>query len=470
MRTSPWALVVLCIGSVIACGNADIGHGNGGGDSGPDAGVIPTSDPLDGLPTGVEQWTLLCAKGYGDMISAKFCAGSTPPALGSLLDLQTLLGLTVAPNPNRDPNINKNVRVAFAAVSTALGLRQVSPLNPRALMMTPFNANNTPNPTYQVMAFARGETFVELVANDPGANTLRFFLLRFNLPCQTTTPGCNHADLLTSTIESGWTGYTIYDDAAIVNTTLDCMNCHQPAGPGTTKMLRMQEFANPWMHWFYEERPSNKLLLDAFHAVHTIDYANVPSVNVDAAGPAVLQRLLSNNGFAAQPNAFDTTKIQNETALGQSTTWDALYAKSVAGTEIPTPYFAAPHSDAKIAAMTSAYQQVIAGTLPRDQLPDISDTLQDSVLADMSIRPKPGLDGRGIMTHMCTMCHNSKLDQTLTRAKFNVANYAAMSRLEKDEAIHRIQLADGDAKKMPPARFHVLSDAERDLVIQELSK
>ena len=47
-----------------------------------------------------------------------------------------------------------------------------------------------------------------------------------------------------------------------------------------------------------------------------------------------------------------------------------------------------------------------------------SDILLDAALPDMSIRPKAGLDGRGILVHMCTMCHNDKLDQTISRAQF----------------------------------------------------
>lgn len=465
MRTSLCMLTVVC-----ACG----GTTQPGDDVIPDldaAMPMGSSDPLDGLPTGVAQWTNLCAKGYGDMISAKFCAGSTPPTINSLAQLQQLLGLVMVPNPTNNQTINPGVRITFTGFSTGLGLRSVTPLNPRAFVMTTPRANGTPNPTFQVLAFNRGEAFVELVANDPQANTLRFFLLRFHPACEATAAGCNFADLLTPTIESGWTDYTIYDDATINNTTLDCMNCHQAGGPGTAKTLRMQELANPWMHWFYIEHPSNMTMMGNYHAAHgTADYANIPGVNIDPSRPFAIQGIVTNNGFGTQPNAFDTKTIETEVAASSHATWDALYAKSVAGTELPTPYFATPTDPAKLSAMIAAYQQTIAGTLPRDQMPDIRDTLLDSALADMSIRPKPGLDGRGILGHMCQMCHNSKLDQSITRARFNVENYAGMTRFAKDEAIRRLQLPDSDAKHMPPTRFHVLSDAERELVIDELSK
>jgi hypothetical protein len=468
MRASSGLLAILC--AVSACGG-DPGGGDDD-DVGPDANATPgSSDPLQGLPTGTEQWMNLCAKGYGDMISAKFCAGTAPPVITSIKELEQLLGLAVVPNPTNDPTLNQNVKITLTGHSTGLGLRSVTPLNPRAFLMTP-SANGAPNPSYQVLAFARGEPLVELVANDPAANTLRFFLVRFHPACEAAAAGCNHADLLTPTIESGWTGYSIYDDAAIQNTTLDCLNCHQSGGPGTPKILRMQELAHPWAHWFYVERPANKATMDSYHAAHgSEDYAGIPNANIDPSRPIALQRLVSNNGFATQPNVFDSMTIETELAQGSHATWDAMYAKAVAGLEIPAPYFGTPQTDpAKTAAAITAYQQTMAGTLARDQMPDIADTLLDSALADMSIRPKPGLDGRGILQHMCQMCHNDKLDQTISRARFDVVNLATLSRAAKDEAIRRVRLPASDVKHMPPVRFHTLSDAERDLVVQELSR
>jgi hypothetical protein len=452
---------------VFACGN-DAGTSS---DDTPDASVTPpgSGDPLEGLPTGVAQWQALCAKGYGDMITAKLCAGTAPPPITSLVDLEQLLGLRVLPNPNNDPAINANVRVTLTGLSTGLGLRTVTPLNPRAFVMTTPNLTAA-NPSYQVLAFARGEPFVELVANDPQAQTLRFFLVRFHLACE---PSCSFGELLGPSVETGWTDYTVYDDATIKNTTMDCLNCHQPGGPSTRKLLRMQELANPWAHWFYIEHQSNAATMNDYHAAHgTEAYAGIPQAAINPSRPISLQRIVTNNGFGTQPNAFDTNVIEGEMrASGQSPTWNSLYAKSVAGMEIPTPYFGVPQTDAtKTASAIAAYQQMRAGTLPVTQLPDITDTLLDSALADMSIRPKAGLDGRGILTHMCRMCHNPQLDQTISRAMFDIDKLDSLSRVEKDEAIKRLLLPDTDRRKMPPPRFHVLSDAERQLAIDELKR
>ena len=62
------------------------------------------------------------------------------------------------------------------------------------------------------------------------------------------------------------------------------------------------------------------------------------------------------------------------------------------------------------------------------------------------------------------------LDQTITRARFNVDTLDQLDPSEKQLAIQRLMLPDTDAHHMPPVRFHTLSDAERQLVIDELSR
>jgi hypothetical protein len=426
------------------------------------------NDPLYGLPQGSAQWEAMCAKGFGDMISRAFCRGSQPPPIGSLADLRALLGLAIDPAGD-----NRDVRATMLAHSTAITGRHVTELNPRVFIMTPPLENNAPNPEYQILAFARGEPFVELVANDPAAGTLRFFLVRFHPACEQT--GCNFADLLTPSIESNWQSYSIYDDDTIRNTTLDCLQCHQPDGPSGVAMLRMQELKQPWSHWFYDDDfKVNLPHIQSFRAAHgNTPYGGVPqSMLSTGPSPEALQRLVENNGFANQPNRFESAAIRNElSANGTSPTWDAIYANTVAGAGIAVPYFGVPHTDAaKVAAAVAAYRETITGTRARADMPDIRDTVLDSALADLSYRPKAGSSGRGILVHMCQHCHNSKLDQTITRSRFNVEALATLPRIEKDEAIRRLQLPDNDAKKMPPPRYHTLSDAERALVIAELER
>lgn len=474
MRSRSHGLVL----ALVLCAASACGSNNPPGDD-PDAANNPpdappgslVSDPLHGLPTGIDQWNALCARGYGDLISQKICAGSAPPVLTSLADLQALLGLTI--DPNGTPFTQPNVRFTLAGESTALPQRHVSALNPRLFVFTIPDASGAPNPRYQVLAFARGEAFVELVANDPGANTLRFFLLRFHPQCETAAGGCNYADLYTPTIESGWTGWSIYDDEDLKNTTVDCRQCHQANGPGTKKILRMQELTNPWLHWFYVELPENAAMEDDVYlaARPNESYGGVTPAMIHPSRPFTLMQLVQNNGFGTQPNQFDSSAIRTEMQGGGSPTWNAIYAKTVAGDQIAVPYHSVPQTDpTKIAIAVQAYQDVMAGTLPRDQFPDIGDVFLDSAEPAMSHRPAVGLDGNGILRHMCQHCHNSKLDQSLSRASFNVETLATLPPSEKQEAIRRLQLDPADIKKMPPQRFHTLSQGEIDLAIQALSQ
>jgi hypothetical protein len=234
----------------------------------------------------------------------------------------------------------------------------------------------------------------------------------------------------------------------------------------------MQELQNPWAHWFYPERAETLAIVQAFQTAHGSEsYAGVPSGNILPSRPAALTQLVQNNGFATQPNVFDTNKINSELAAGgASPTWAQLYARSVSGLEIAVPYYTNAFDPAKLQAMIAAYQAATTGSAPASQMPDVSDVLADTALADMSIRPKPGLDGRGILVHMCQMCHNARLDQTQSRARFNVEQLDQMSRAERDVAIARLQLPDNDRHLMPPRRFRELGAAERQLVIDELMK
>jgi hypothetical protein len=60
------------------------------------------------------------------------------------------------------------------------------------------------------------------------------------------------------------------------------------------------------------------------------------------------------------------------------------------------------------------------------------------------------------MMAACGQCHNYRLDQTLTRARFNV-DLAKMSAEQLKLAITRMNLPLYDPQVMPPPRFGVLN-------------
>jgi hypothetical protein len=124
----------------------------------------------------------------------------------------------------------------------------------------------------------------------------------------------------------------------------------------------------------------------------------------------------------------------------------------------------------KVSALISQYTAVSAGTLPRNQLGDLGDIFTDTTQRAMTHKPALGLNGRQLLVQVCQECHNSRLDQTISRASFNIERLDTLSRGEKDEAIRRIQTPKDACDHMPPDRFRELNAAEIALVQGELQK
>ena len=70
----------------------------------------------------------------------------------------------------------------------------------------------------------------------------------------------------------------------------------------------------------------------------------------------------------------------------------------------------------------------------------------------------------------CAQCHNSNLDQTISRAKFDVARLDTMSREMKDLAIARLKMGSANRLRMPPVTLRSLPDDAREAAIQFLSQ
>ena len=456
-----------------------------GGGSSPGAGeaIDPDADVFAGLPRGADSIHALCGRGHANLVATGLCK-SPAPTVGSLSDLQHVVGLFAG---------NQPPQFALTGHSSSLVARSVSAINPRAIIFTAPSQGPTTqqndgsfvgDPGFVAMGFVRGEQFVELVAHDPQRDELHFYLVRFTQSCN--GKGCTNGDLLTPAIEKDWHELTVYEDTDLGNTIFDCQHCHQPDGPSSRKILRMQERRAPWTHWLRNNlnEPGGISLLADFQKLHGTneDYAGIPGNLIDTprSDPLVLEALIDNNSVSPQPNEFPGGRIENEVKhsapsqpsvndpVGASTTWDQIHQRAVAGQSIPVPYHDVKVTDStKVARMTDAYRQVMAGA-PASTLPDIRDVFLDKGLSDMGFRPQPGSGGAGILVEMCQRCHNSSLDQTISRARFDAGNLAGMSRGAKDNAIARLRA--GGAKLMPPARFGSLSPDEIDAAIAELMK
>jgi hypothetical protein len=480
----------MIVGLAACTGSISGGPGNGSGfDPGQTDAAGPQGDPLDkeadplsaanGFMSGAQQMAALCARHNGDAVSTAFCASATPPTITSVIELQTLLGLDFKAG-NTANGRNGNPAFVLTGHSSSLVTRFASAINPRAIIFTPAKSTgrvSTPQPlaTFTAMGFVRGEQFVELVSNDPTANGgtggLSFFLFRFAQACNASATGCSSDDLLTPKVEGAFTSYSLYQDTDIKNTIFDCLQCHQTGGPGSAKILRMQELQNPWGHFFRNNRTNGQALLADFAAAHDVTetYAGIPGAVITNSDPAQLEGLVENQGFQAQPNEFTTSKILD---LGVTATWTGLYNNSMMSKDIPPPYHENRITDpAKLAMATTAYKTAMGGSM---LTMDIRDVFMDSAMQDMSFRPATSLvtagDGNGIMVQICQQCHNSSLDQTQTRAKFDVTKLSTMSREEKDKAILRLTLDPSAFRRMPPPRFRGLSPDEVNLVTQELMK
>jgi len=458
---------------------------------------LPITEPLADLPRGQTQLDILCtrlaANNQNNVVRDAFC-GEIAPTITSLRGLQAVLGLEFTnPNATRRGQNGHHGNPAFTLTghSSSLVGRFVSAINPRAIIFTAPNDRN-PTPGLVAMGFVRGDQFAEIVTSDRITNELSFFLVEFKQTCN-LDHSCTPGDLLTPAVESNWIEYSVFGEQDLQNTILDCLQCHQPAGPGTRSILRMQELRNPWTHFFRNNRESGRTLLVDYIAAHGLDeeYAGIPGRVIPASDPALLEDLVRGNGFTDQPNEFNSRKIENQVSQtpgqpenndipGASHAWQHIYEASVRGEAIGVPYHDAKVTDSvKLTEMSESYQAFLSGALAQNDLPDIRNVFLDSMLRDIGFKVKADLDGPGIVIQACTQCHHSALDQTITRARFNVAldrmsdtQGGVLTGAERDAeigvTIARLRLPAEDVRKMPPEQFRTLEPAEIELVVAYL--
>ena len=411
------------------------------------------TDAFKELPTGEDQLKVLCQRSGSDRVRQTFCA-ENPPAIKNLRDLQSALGLAFG--QGSDPSF------VLSGHSSSLVSRQVNSINPRAIIFTPPRGNLQSSP-YVALGFVRGEPFVEVIAHDPGqsdnSKKLKFFLVRITLECDDNEKGCAAGSLLTPDIEDNWQGYTIYEDEDLKNTIFDCRVCHQAGGLNSRKMLLMQELQNPWTHFMRSSTPGGQTLLREYTAAHgsSETYAGIPGNRINQTDPQLLENLVRAAGFGNQPNEFPTGQIEfgNNRAA-----WDKLYNRFASGEAIPPPYHGVNVSDpGQLKEMSDAYAAFRNGENEADELPDIRNTFRPDDKWAMGFGVKPGSSAEQILTQACAQCHNGKLDQSVTRARFDV-DLSKVKKQSLDEAIKRLTLPEDDPKRMPPKRFRDLTEEE----------
>ncbi|MDP2345148.1 MAG: hypothetical protein Q8O67_29660 [Deltaproteobacteria bacterium] len=206
------------------------------------------TDYLSHLPTGEAQLNALCARGRENAVTAALCADQTP-SITSLEELQRLMG--VGFTDDGGPGF------ALTGNSASLVARQVSAINPRAILMK--LPEDRLDESYLAVAYTRGDQLVEIAVTPPEQET-SFYLVRYQRGCD-DDGGCGLQDRLLPATERDWTSWSIYDDEDLGNSVFDCLQCHQPGGPGTPRIYRMQELVNPWSHWLGSLSSGGRTLL-----------------------------------------------------------------------------------------------------------------------------------------------------------------------------------------------------------------
>lgn len=413
-----------------------------------------------------------CARSGADAVRDAFCA--EPRAVRSLHDLQLLVDADPSPAQSETtPSDPKSKRFPVAlGHSTALSGHMVSTINPRLFVI----GGDT------ITAFQRGVQHVELASITPDRKSYNFYLLRFKQHCNASADGCGHADLFTSNVENDWTDYEVLDEEDLKNTPLDCAQCHRRARE--TGILLMRELNSPWTHFF--ERPleydtghavpgirGDDLLADFKHAHGEETYGNAELHDMPRSTSLLLQTVVGQY----QPLLFDSHAIEQERwpygpdgyadEPQASPTWSAAFEAFKRGEQLAIPYFEPRVSDPdKLAQLTAAINRYRDGELSEEDFPDLADVFPDDpwVRAQIGLQTVPDATPAEALIQACGSCHNDALDQSISRARFNI-DVSRLTPAQLGHAIERIQRKPSAAGAMPPPMFRALApDTRKQLV------
>ena len=480
LTASGFRLAAMCFFGVLAC-EPDAPATKGSGPARPPkkAEEKPPINAYAGAPG-------FCSREGADAVRSVFCV-EEPPDIRSLADLENALGLVFPPAEyyeNAAPSgviglADETVSVILSH-STALGGDRVSPINPRVILIGGGSVA-----AGSILAFNRGAQQVEIVSNALDWAATNFYLVTFEQACNDEADGCRSGDLYTPRIESDWQAVTVQDAEDLKNTPSDCRQCHQR---GTREpLLLMREVDGPWTHFFgpdvddhtgFPEATGGDLVRDYLSAKGDEPYGGVPVRVIRGTIGFTLEEVVT----FSQPVVFDGARIENErwphSSSGypsepqRSATWYDAYESFKRGEQLPLPFHAPRATDpGKQAKLTSAYQRFTRGELGADELPDLGDIFPDDpmIRAEIGFQTEPGATAPEALVQACGTCHNDALDQTLSRARFNIA-VGRLDRAELDAAIERIDAPEGAPGRMPPSGRRQLDVESRARLLDYLTQ
>lgn len=441
------------------------------------AARAPGEHPRDAAPQAeVERapdHPAFCGRAGDDAVRDVFCA-DTPAVLTSLDEL--LVALTLTPPPARADDMTELIdrtpySVAVLGHSTALSGRLVSPINPRVIVMG----------TESFLAFQRGTQQVEVIARAREGIGLRFYLIDFEQACNAQADGCMPGDLYTPRIESDWRRVRVRDGEELANTPEDCRTCHQ-RGTDSASLL-MRELEDPWTHFFLPPGPSGvpgvsgaDLHRDYVDTKGDEPYAGFLLRQISDMAPFFLEGLSG----PTQPLLFDAPTIAFErypwgpegyaSEPQPSATWERGYEAFKRGEQLALPYVdARPTDPDKQAALSDAYRRYLAAEISAHELPDLSDIFPDDPRerARRGLQVEPDATPEDALIQACGSCHNDVLDQSISRARFNI-RVSELDRRELDRAIDRLERRASDRGAMPPPGTRELDQASRKRLIEYL--
>ena len=446
-------------------------------DAGPDAATFPVGHPddywLERIGRGKDQLEKVCARGRIDRVTRALCGTETKiDGLGSLFGALALE--------------SGFENLAMATNSSGLSFRTTSVLNPR-LFLGSRVGDTLDLKNMAVVAFSRGENLAEIIAYDAVAYQLNFYLLSYRQACH--AQGCSAEDLLSSSTESGWTEWTIYDETDLDDTPLGCLSCHQPDGADTPRTLLMRDLNDPWFHWL----PATDQQSSCFGGTPPAWHAPLrlaPDLRADfehAHGPTggygghdiAATRLSSGHnlfslivlavvqGLTAQPNPFvmDSRSVVEEWRCEEANdTWRAYRAQLLGDRGFPVPYYGFDVLDRKKAA--SALQDYPAYLKAnRDRSPFA--ILRDFIAEEAQMATGALVDGapaaESVLRQACVRCHDDRAPAGSRRSGFNLDKITSVSAAA---ALKRLDLPEDSPFVMPPRRAATLSaDAKHKLVM-----
>lgn len=446
---------------------------------------------LNNIGTGPEQLRRVCDRGATDRVATVLCNDSDNH-IESLQDLYRALRLD-------QPEKRK---LATTTHSLGLSARIVSAANPRTIVFADSTVREgDPFEPEEVVAtgFNRGEQMVELVALDPANYEYNFYLLRFTQSCNETR--CTAEDLLSERIEKGWRNWSLYSDADLVDTPLDCLSCHHPFGAGTRKILQLRQVNDPWMHWsdfpVFDERmcpqpppegvtPQVIVTTDGLGLLQALEgltgtYAGVPVADLQAAlsGSNLAtflvdaENLIRYSGVPDYPyeqvNFYTREVLCERFYTGTSPTWDIGRSKSVAR-GLPEPYYAPDVLSAESRAALTAGRTAFLKDKRGSAFEVAASLLAPEAVSAIGFVPRPQDSPSDILSGLCGRCHAHDTDPGLRRAAFDAQALESVEPATFAAIRGRLSLPKTSAAVMPPHRVGELPDWAITRVLDYLSE